>query len=91
MLIVEVINGFSPSILLICCQRKLVSFFDLSLFFHVEVSIPFSLLVVAVLIDLELIKLMGFMKSIIIFTVDVEISGDGLFLGYLLEMNISSN
>ena len=84
MLIVEVINGLSPSILLIGCQRKLISFFDLSLFFHVEVSISFSFLVVAVLIDLEFIKLMSFMKSIIIFTVDVEISGNGLFLGHLL-------
>ena len=87
----QVINGRSPAILLIGSQRELICLFGLFLIFLIEMSIPLGLLVIAILVGFELVKLMSLLKSIIIFPEDVEVGRNGFLLSDLLQLNISSN
>ena len=86
----QVINGGSPAVLLIGSQWEFIGLFGLFLVLLVEVSVPFGLLVVAILVDFEFVKLMGLIESIIIFAKDVEVGRNGFLLSDLLELYISS-
>jgi len=69
----QIIDGLSPTILLVGCQRELISLFGLFLILLVKVPVPLGLWIIAILVDFEFIELMGLIESIIIFPVDVEV------------------
>lgn len=81
---IEVIDGRTPPVFLIGGEWKLVGLFGLSLFLDIEVPVPFSLLVVVILVLLQFIELMHCLQPVVIFTVDGHVIGDGLGLGKLL-------
>lgn len=46
----EIVNGLTPSVLLVRCKWKLIAFFGLAFHLHVKVSVPFGLRVVVILV-----------------------------------------
>ena len=47
---IQVVDGLSPSVLLVRSERELVRIFDLSLFFHVKMAVSLCFRVIAILI-----------------------------------------